>query len=796
MHKVIVGTRGSKLAVTQTQWVVDQLRALYKETVFELKIISTKGDEMSTIPLDKIGDKGLFTQAIESELRSGTIHFAVHSLKDLPSLEAEGLALARIPKREDPRDVLVFRAGIQSLDALPLGSKIGTGSKRRLFQLMEKRPDLVPVPIRGNVETRIAKIESEGLDGVILAAAGLHRLNLEGRIGTYLDENWMVPAPAQGALGLQYRADDLSMRDMLNAISDENSDRCVRAERAFLKHIEGSCHVPIGALATREDQTLTLRSVFGDENGANLYRFTFIESIENPEVLGMRAAEATLKAIYSEVLVSLVGAGPGDASLITVKGLERLKSCDAVVYDRLASPELLKHVPAGAVRHYVGKAAADHTMRQEDINALLVSLSKHHKKIVRLKGGDAYVFGRGGEEALTLKAHHIPFEVVPGITSPIAGLAYAGIPITHREMAASFHVFTGHFSLESHTLDFKTIAQLEGTLVFLMSIAKCKAICEALCAHGKSSETPIAMVSNATTGAQEVIQSTLADTSPFAQIKSPAFLVVGEVVKLREHLNWFEALPLFGKRVLVTRASKQAGSFTKRLTEKGATVTEMPAIEIKPVHPEILASKIRALETYTHLWFTSENAVHPFFKALEVQGKDARVLAHLKILAIGTVTAKALMQYGIRADYIPERFTQEGIAAYMVDQVYAQDRILLPTAEETRNLLEETFKDKCYFETVALYKTHEISEPIEAIETYDYITFTSASSVRGFHKSMSKEAGLPEHVKIVSIGPVTTAELERLGYPVHLTADVHTIEGMLIKIEEDGRSYVDKSNAL
>lgn len=667
-----------------------------------------------------------------------------------------------------------------------------------MFQLLEKRPDLVPVPIRGNVETRISKIDSEGLDAVILAAAGLNRLGLQGRIGVYLDESWMVPAPAQGALGLQYRENDFEIRDMLNAISDRNSELCVSAERAFLKHIEGSCHVPIGALATLDNQTLTLHTVFGDEKGSNLYRFIHKDSVDQPERLGIQAAEETLKAIYSQVLVSLVGAGPGDPSLITAKALERLKACDAVVYDRLASPDLLKYVPENAVKYYVGKAASDHTMRQEDINALLVRLSKKHKMIVRLKGGDPYVFGRGGEEALTLKSHQIPFEVIPGITSPIAGLAYAGIPITHRNLAASFHVFTGHFSSEAHTLDFKTIAQLEGTLVFLMSIAKCKEICEALINHGKSSETPVAMVSNATLGAQEVVQSTLGNTEPFAKILSPAFLVVGEVVRLRASLNWFEALPLFGKRILVTRASKQAGTFTKRLTEKGATVIEMPAIEVKPLHTEYLSQKIQEIKTYTQLWFTSENAVHPFFKVLEAQGKDARALSNLKILAIGTVTAKALMQYGIRADYIPTRFTQEGIVEYMVDQVEAHDRILLPAAEETRSHLEDTFKGICSFETIPIYKTHEISEAIPHLERFDYITFTSASAVRAFHKSTTlnrASVDLLKKVKMVSIGPVTTAELESLGYHVDLTANVHTIEGMLLKIEEDGiRDVHRKSN--
>ncbi len=786
-NPIMVGTRGSKLAVTQTKWVMEQLKKQFPNVKFEMKIIVTKGDEIQDVPLDKIGDKGLFTAAIEAQLLSGVIDIAVHSMKDLPSTFQDGLKLAKVPKREDPRDVLILREGLRGFEDLPHGAKIGTGSKRRLFQLLEHRPDIIPVPIRGNVETRIDKIVTEKLDGVILAAAGIHRLGISHLITAYLPIELMLPSPAQGALGLQFKADNIIADELLNAIADNHDDICVRAERSFLKHTNGGCHVPIGAYAKEIDGKLELSAVFGDEDGTVLYRVKQVGEFDSPEALGKSVADEMSKLMTPNITlkgrVSLVGAGPGDPKLITVKGMERLKGCDVVVYDRLSSPKLLELVPKSATQIYVGKAAANHAMPQEEINQLLVDLAYKYKNVVRLKGGDPYVFGRGGEEVIKLKEHQIPFEVIPGITSPIAGLGYAGIPITHRGTAASFHIFTGQLKDGENQIDYDAVSRLEGTLVFLMSIANFKQISEALIRAGKSPLTPAAIVSSATTHRQKVMVSTLGEMNQFDDIPSPAFFAVGEVIHLREELNWFENLPLFGKRILVTRATKQSSSLTENLYELGAEVTSLPMIEIKP-RPLNASEKelINSLATFSHVWFTSENAVKIFFEILEMQGKDSRTLAGKKILAIGPSTASALKTYGILPEHMPSAYTQEGILSLMKSQLSNDDHVLLPVAEDGRDELQNQLSGVCQLTRVNLYRAElpEVNFIRNPLDGLDAITFTSASTVSHFHETISKyNLKLEAHTLLLSIGPITTETLINLGYTNIKTAQTHTIEGML-----------------
>lgn len=294
MKTIKVGTRGSRLARAQTDWVIASLRALDHRLNFETVIISTKGDEIQNISLDKIGDKGLFVKEIEQQLLDGHIDIAVHSMKDMPSDQGLPLAFSKTPKREDPRDILALKEGYLTLDDLPQGARIGTGSKRRLFQLLKHRPDIVAVPIRGNVETRLSKIEKENLDGVILAAAGLHRLDLSHRITQYLEPSLMIPAPAQGALALQYHKDRDDLRDLLNQLSDDDSECCIRAERAFLKGVNGSCHIPIGAYATlsEDKSTLELACIWGTEDGSILKQVRLSGPSEAPEALGQKCADA------------------------------------------------------------------------------------------------------------------------------------------------------------------------------------------------------------------------------------------------------------------------------------------------------------------------------------------------------------------------------------------------------------------------------------------------------------------------------------------------------------------------
>ena len=499
--------------------------------------------------------------------------------------------------------------------------------------------------------------------------------------------------------------------------------------------------------------------------------------------------------IVQKSKVYLVGSGPGDEYLLTRKGELLLKSCDCLVYDRLIPPELVRMIPDTAAKIYVGKAASDHAMAQDDINQLLVDLTSKYQKIVRLKGGDPYVFGRGGEEGAVLKANNVAFEVVPGISSSIGGLAYAGIPITHRDYASSFHVLTGHFKDDSLDHDWSIVSKLEGTLVFLMSIANISYICNQLVKNGKDGKTPVAVVSKAASVDQRVYEATLetAETDlPHGQIASPALLVVGKVVEMRDTLNWFESMPLFGKRILVTRSSQQASRFSLMLQELGAKVIELPMIEFEDLNDAELADSIHSLSAYSHLWFTSENAIKRFMTALFDQGKDVRALSHLKILAIGSQTSKWLKTYGILPDFMPENFTQEGIIECMESILTENDNVLLPTAEKARPLLSDWLAQKCQHKTLHIYKTVPSESTLymddlkSLLETQiDIVTFTSGSTVENFDAFMKKHSlKLNPKARIASIGPITSETLKSMDYPIAIESNPHTLDALVNAICE------------
>lgn len=800
MKKIKVGTRGSALARTQTQQVIKALSEVAPETVFEMVTIETKGDLNQSTSLDKFGDKGIFVMEIETQLLKGEIDLAVHSMKDMPSLVTQGLAFANPPMRQDPRDVLITKTPLSNLSELPKGAKIGTGSKRRRIQLQKIRPDLAFYPLRGNIDTRIKKLHSENLDAIVLAAAGVRRLGLDkGQLNIYeLSYDEMLPAPAQGALALQYRENDAPIKDLLMRISDETTARCIEAERSFLSAIEGGCHAPMGAIAqVIGENTLTLKALFGNPSGQHVFTASASGQDAEAKSLGIQCADQIKAQLKKIGHVVLLGAGPGDVDLITVKGLKAIETCDAIVYDRLASEKLLQLTPVDCEKFYVGKASGNHFYTQDETNQLLVTLASQGKKVVRLKGGDPYVFGRGGEEGVVLKDAGISFEVVPGISSSIAGLNYAGIPITHRDYASSFHVFTAHFKEEESDLDFKTISQLEGTLVFLMGIANMHRIAQRLMAFGKDPKTPVAMISKATTVHQKTFVSTLEHVLrdlPNDMALSPALFVVGHVVALRENLNWFEKRPLFGTTTLVSRSTHQASKLEMAIDSLGGCTLSLPLLDMTPCACD--EALLTALETPTinHLWFTSENSVHFFMKALKAFGKDTRALSPYALLAIGNGTAKALNDYHLKADYIPETFTQEGIIEHMRLKLSEKDHILFPQGNLARPYLAETLKGICQLTSVTLYETKPISYSAEEVLKYKealenqalFLPFTSSSTASHFHQFvLEHHIQLNPKSKYFAIGPTTEKTLKDLGYKVDHTASTHTIAGLVDMLKKE-----------
>ena len=490
-------------------------------------------------------------------------------------------------------------------------------------------------------------------------------------------------------------------------------------------------------------------------------------------------------------IVYLVGAGPGDYRLISVKACDCIKEADTIVYDRLADDRLLSYAKKNVELIYVGKASSNHTMRQEDINQLLVDKAKEGKTVVRLKGGDPFVFGRGGEEALLLVENKIPFEIVPGITSAISVPAYAGIPVTHRGVATSFAVITGHEdpTKAKSNMKWDKLATGVDTLVFLMGVENLPHITSKLIENGRSADTPAAVIRWGTKLEQEVLITTVgkaAEDVAIKKMKPPAIFIVGDVVNLREHLAWFDNKPLFGKTVLVTRAREQASALTFKLENLGAKCIEAPVIKI--VEPESyvdLDNEIEKIADYQWLIFTSANGVEYFFNRLQNQGKDSRAIK-AKVVAIGVATAKALRAQGIIADIVPVEFVAEGIVDAIKDMIKSGDKVLIPRAKVAREVLPQKLRDLgAVVDVATAYQTVigdvDKAEIIAKIENHeiDLITFTSSSTVTNLIDMLGSEAKkLINSCKTACIGPITAKTcMDNDIEPDGVAAD-YTIDGL------------------
>jgi uroporphyrinogen III methyltransferase/synthase len=497
-------------------------------------------------------------------------------------------------------------------------------------------------------------------------------------------------------------------------------------------------------------------------------------------------------SLHTRGFVSLIGAGPGDPGLLTLAGAGALAAADVIVYDYLANPALLAHGRPEAERIYVGKKAGAHTLSQKEINALLVERARAGQRVARLKGGDPFVFGRGGEEALALVEAGLSFEVIPGVTSAVAAPAYAGIPVTHRGLSSSFAVITGHEDpvKEESAIDWSHLATAVDTLVFLMGVGNLPKIVEQLTAHGRSPETPVALIRWSTMPDQQTVHGTLEDIVSrveAAGLRPPAVTIVGLVAGLRQQLRWFEDRPLFGQRVLVTRTREQASLLSARLRALGAEAIELPAIRIAPPEDwQGLDQAIAGLADYDWIVFTSVNGVAYFWQRLLAAGQDARALHGIRLAAIGPATAAALEDHGLRADHVPDEYVAEAVAAGL-GSVSGQ-RVLLPRADIARpalaNLLREAGADVT---EVSAYRTLQPeTDPAELQATLARVTiatFTSSSTARNL-VAMAGDASLDlsqalAQATIACIGPITAATANELGLPVDIVADEYTIDGLV-----------------
>ena len=820
MKKTVrIGTRKSLLALVQTEIVKNALLRAFPETEIEIVKIDTKGDQLLDRSLAAFGGKGVFTVELEAELLSGAIDIAVHSAKDMPMRFPEGLGIGAVLARADARDTFVSLDGTKLAKLAP-GSVVGTSSLRRELQIKAMNPQVQVKMLRGNVQTRLRRLKEGRYDGIILAAAGIERLEYEKEEGfyyEYLEPETFLPAAGQGILAVESRTDDAEMANMLAAIHDAEAACQLAAERAFLTTIGGSCNAPAAAYCRREDGRFVMDAMFV-KDGVHLRR-AHLEADAAQEMTGQvdetgrgigtvdaaqRVAARLGRDIAREVnkgIVYLVGAGPGDEDLITRKALQVLREADVVVYDSLASSSLLNEVRDDAELIFAGKRSSHHFKKQYETNQLLIDLAKEGKNVVRLKGGDPYIFGRGGEEGQELRAAGVDFVVVPGVSSSYSVPAYCGIPVTHRDYASSFHVITGHEGSHKNgatVLDYGTLAREEGTLIFLMGLKNLPNIVQSLIENGKDPETPAGVLQEGTTARQKMAVgtlSTIVDVVKREGIKTPAITVVGDVIRLAEELSWYGGRPLSGKRVLVTGSRSMVERLSPLLKEEGAEAISFSLIRTEPMETPAFAQAMEEIDSYTWIVLTSANGVECFFERLKMMRKDIRDFQGVHFAVIGDGTKKALESHGIYSELIPTAYSSKDMAAAMVPHMKPEDRVLLLRAEEANAVLPEALEAAGIAHTcVSLYHTvvdtRKADELSRLIPTVDYVTFASSSAVRAFVSMADDLENVP--ARYISIGPVTTKTAEKAGLHVDRTAAVYTAQGIVDTIIEDVREMLDK----
>lgn len=492
--------------------------------------------------------------------------------------------------------------------------------------------------------------------------------------------------------------------------------------------------------------------------------------------------------------VYLVGAGPGHPGLITLRGLECLQQADLVIHDKLVAARLLDHAPASAARICVADLADCHAERHRPVQDAMIEAARQGKTVVRLKGGDPLLFGRGGEEAQALAKAGVAFEIVPGITAALGAGACAGIPLTHRLHASAVAFVTGHEKpgKPENALDWAALARFPGTLVVYMGISRLGQIVQALLQHGKAADTPAAVVHWATTGEQRTVEAPLhglADAVQKAGIAAPAMIIIGSVTALRHELSWFERRPLFGKRVLVTRPRHQAGELAHRLELLGASTYVLPAVEVcEPADWSAVDAALANLSSYQWLVFTSANGVHALIGRLGKLGKDLRVLGPLRLAAIGPRTAAALRHFHLEPDLVPGRYQSEDLARDLLEKIKPGQRVLLARADRGRELLREELSRVAVVDQIAVYCQVDAIDPASPVLAnlrrgeIDYITLTSSNIARAFVAALDDVARMrlqSGETKLVTISSVTSAEVRKLEMPVAAEASEATAEGIV-----------------
>ncbi|MDD7267176.1 MAG: uroporphyrinogen-III C-methyltransferase, partial [Lachnospiraceae bacterium] len=628
-----IGSRDSALAIRQSELVMERL----EDVPTVLLTRKTVGDRLLDRPLESFGGKGAFIGELLEDMRNGLIDLAVHSLKDMEAAEDEQFPIVAYLPREDASDVLVLPQGVTKWD---MSKPVGCSGRRRAEQLKRLYPEIHCEPIRGNVPTRLKKLDNGEYGALVLAAAGLKRLGLEERISRYFLSAEILPAAGQGIIAVQACREwmqDAEHQNRMRQLNDERTEILAMAERTLIRTLEGGCHQPIAGHAVWLDETrIRLEGLYClPEQGVYRKAAVIGEAVtaDQAERLAKRLAER-LRA--GQDLVSLVGAGPGAGGLLTVAGREALKQADAVLYDSLVEPEVLQYLPMQAELIHVGKRMGAHSVDQAELNRLLVDTAKLHSRVVRLKGGDPFLFGRGGEEAEALVQNGLTFAVIPGVTAGLSVPAYAGMPVTFRGKANAVHLITGHLQNgEMENSRWQVYAALDGTLVFYMAVTAIPQIVGALLKYGKNGATAAALLIRGTTARACRISGKLdniADAvAAYSGDKTPGLFVVGDIADLTG-LEWYRPLPLAGKTLAVSRPRQAASSLTERLRALGAAVYEIEAICTESLIDTANKERYREwLAGHDWLVLTSPSAVYYLAEALAVCGLDSRALSGCRI---------------------------------------------------------------------------------------------------------------------------------------------------------------------
>lgn len=786
--------------MVQTEMAAEAIKKVFPSIEIEIAGFETKGDLHLDKSLSAFGSKGAFTKELEGAMMDGRIDLAVHSAKDLPVELPEGLTVGAVLKRGDSRDVWVsLRKEFSEIEACRGKVIVGTGSLRRALQIRQMCNGVEIRDIRGNVPTRLKKLSEELFDGIILAAAGLKRLGYlsdacdetgcfeaEGQTFFYeiLPKEQFFPAAGQGIIALETRQKDCE--DCMQAIHDEDTWQMFLIERSFLRAIGGGCNEAAAVDVRMDGQKVSVRARYAGD-GLHMKEKTVTGTrcgnIEEDRKLAVSLGEQIAARLQSGK-VYLIGAGPGDTGLITMKGIEALKEADVVVYDHLASASLLNETKDAAEWIDAGKFAGNHRMKQSEIEQLLIEKAMAGHVVARLKGGDPFIFGRGGEEALALTAAGIDYEVIPGVSSSYSAPAYAGIPITHRGKASSFHVITGHEdpTKENSSLDYEILAREEGTLVFLMGLSKLHQISERLIANGKDAHTPAAVIASGTTARQRCVTadlSRIAETAEEASIQPPAILVVGDVVNLKEAVDWQQPGPLSGRKILVTATEIIARPLAEYIRRLGGEPVVMSLIGVKGQE----MSRIKAVLTSPGkrwLVFTSRNGVRFFFEQMKKEQVDIRSLGDSRIAVMGAGTRKELENWGCYADLVPEQSCSESLAKALCAHAEPDEAICLFRAEEASDVLTKRLREKQYrvvdiptYRTEIMWKKRELLR--EMLEDVDAVTFCSASAVSAF---VQMTEGHDLVAKTICIGPVTAQAAKKAGLHIDKVAEQYDLEGL------------------